>query len=206
MTFHTINTTRNGERLFSLSERMPNIFYSYPSYSFLVKVMQVGIKELPDELKLPSDEPFDGLFSSRIRSALVEEFISDPYHVYRPSELSELLDTTFPTLRSHFSNLVKSNLIIKDSRDWGRPKYKVNFNSKRLIALSILMDAINDDRDGTNTMDRSIISYYNDHLTKIYNDVQGTFYQINIQADHINKLTVNGQNEKYPITISEGSA
>ena len=168
--------------------------------------MHKEIEELPTKLKLPSDEPFGGLFTSRIKSALIEEFISDPYHVYRPKELAELLDTSYPTLRSHFSYLVDSGLILKDTRDAGRPKYKVNFNSKRLIALSLLLDAINDDRDGTDTMDRSIIRYYQNHLANICGNTQGAVNFISIHAGHINELTINGQNEQYPIAISDGSA
>ncbi len=168
--------------------------------------MQGEIKELPVGLELPSDEPFGGLFTSRIKSALIEEFISDPYHVYRPKELAELLDASYPTLRSHFSHLVDSGLILKDTRDAGRPKYRVNFKSKRLIALSLLMDAINDDRDGTDTMDESMINYSRSHLANIYGDIQGAVNYISIHAGHINELTINGQNERYPVTISDGSA
>ena len=168
--------------------------------------MQKEIKELPAELKLPSEEPFGGLFTSKTKSALIEEFISDPYHVYRPKELAELLDTPYPTLRSHFSYLVDSGLILKDTRDAGRPKYKVNFRSKRLIALSLLMDAINDDRDGTDTMDKSMISYSQSHLANRYDNIQGAVNLISIHAGHINELTIHGQNEQYPITISDGSA
>ena len=116
------------------------------------------IQKLPDGVHLPLNEPFGGLFSSRIRSSLIEEFVSDPYHIYRPKELADLLETSYPTLRSHFSTLVGTGLILKDTRDPTRPKYKINFDSKRTIALSLLMDAINDDRDGTNTMEKSMIS------------------------------------------------
>lgn len=100
---------------------------------------------------------------------------------------------------------MRQAIIIKDTWDPARPKYKINFESKRLIALSLLMDAINDDRDGSSTMDQSIISYYNEHLRIIYNDIQGSYSPILIHAEHINNVTVNGQDEKFPIRISEGS-
>jgi hypothetical protein len=206
LTYLTIDITNLGERLFSLGERIPYTFYSVNPYSFLMIDMKREIKELPDELELPSNESFGGLFTSRTKSALIEEFISDPYHIYRPKELAELLETSYPTLRAHFSNMVDSGLILKDTSDPSRPRYKMNCKSKRLSALSLLMDAINDDRDGTDTMDRSISKYYGNHLVSKHHDVRGAMNISPIQAKRINGLTINGQKEKYPITLSKGSA
>lgn len=172
----------------------------------MVIVVENELLELPDDMKIPSDDPFDGLFSSKMRSRMVEEIISDPYHTYRPKELADLLDTTYPTLRTHFLNLVDTRLLIKEDKDPARPKYKVNFNSKRLIALSLLMDAINDDRDGTDTMDRAIMNYCSQHLSRRYNDVIGKVTLISIKADNVNNITINGPDENYPVTLSEGSA
>lgn len=169
-------------------------------------MLDEDIMELPDDVGLPCDEPFSGLFNSKMRSRIVEEIVSDPYHTFRPKEMADLLETTYPTLRSHFTGLVDSNLLIKDERDQARPRYKVNFESKRIIALSLLMDAINDDRDGTDTMDRAIINYYNEHLSRKFEDIISRVNLIAIKANRVDNITIDGQDESFPVTISKGSA
>jgi hypothetical protein len=96
--------------------------------------------------------------------------------------------------------------LIKDESDKARPRYRVNFESKKIIALSLLMDAINDDRGGTDTMDRAIINYYNEHLSRKYQDIIGRVNLIAIKADKVDKITIEGQDESFPVTISKGSA
>lgn len=164
------------------------------------------LPELNDDALLPSDEVFGGLFTSKLRSALLEEFISDPYHVYTPKELAELLDTTYPTLRTHLKDLVGTGLIIKDEMDPTRPKYQVNFESRRLVALSLLMDSINDDRDGTDTMDRAIVNYFRDHLKKEYKDPDGDLKLKYIRINDIESMKVSSMSEEYPLRTSRGSA
>lgn len=149
------------------------------------------------------DQPFGGLFNSKTRTAIIEELVSDPYHVYSPKEIAQLLDTTYPTLRSHLNELVESGLIEKDTMDDSRPKYRMNFKSKRLIALSLLMDAINDDRDGSDTMERSIINYHNNHLKNMV--VRGDIKVINVEGEDHGRLNIETEDEKIPVRITEGS-
>jgi hypothetical protein len=205
-TFHIIDTIAPCERILLVSEKLSNLYYAVKEYLRMVATLDQDIMELPNGVELPCDEPFDGLFNSKMRSRLVEEIVSDPYHKFRPKEMADLLETTYPTLRSHFMGLVDSQLLIKDESDKARPRYRVNFESKKIIALSLLMDAINDDRGGTDTMDRAIINYYNEHLSRKYQDIIGRVNLIAIKADKVDKITIEGQDESFPVTISKGSA
>ena len=105
------------------------------------------------------DMPFGGLFGDAKIVKVVEELIADPDSLYRPANLAELTDSTAPTVRVALETLLAQRLITKIKEDAVHPVYKVNKNSKKFIALSLLAYAIMDDVDGTELMDTAVHDY-----------------------------------------------
>jgi hypothetical protein len=117
------------------------------------------IPNLPKEWEQRLEAPFDGLFGESAIVKVLQEFVSDPYSEYRPSDVEELTELTEPTVRTALNGLLRLGVIQKTSKDPRRPVYKANHRSKRLTALTFLTYAILDDRDGTDIMDASARHY-----------------------------------------------
>jgi len=105
------------------------------------------------------EKPFGGLFGDAKIAKVVEELIADPDTLYSPTDLAELTESTAPTVRAALESLLAQKLIKKIKDDGVHPVYKVNKNSKKFIALSLLAFAVKDDVDGTDAMDTAIHDY-----------------------------------------------
>lgn len=105
------------------------------------------------------EKPFGGLFGDAIIARLVEELIADPDSLYSPADLAALTESTAPTVRAALDTLIAQRLIKKIKDDGAHPVYRVNKNSKKFIALSLLAYAVKDDVDGTGAMDTAIHDY-----------------------------------------------
>ncbi|MEA3559652.1 MAG: hypothetical protein U9R75_10395 [Candidatus Thermoplasmatota archaeon] len=140
-------------------------------------VIQRDVKD-----NLPNYEPFGGLFNKKIQRAVLEEIVADPHHEYRPKDISELLGITYNSIRSTMTTLTKIEVLEKDDRDPTRPKYKPNLSSPILKSLSFLLDALNDTRDFSDTMDKSIERYCTYDLG--INNNSPPLTQLNIQQNN----------------------
>ena len=106
-----------------------------------------------------SSIPFQGVFETKTQREILEEMLSDPFRNYTPTEISDLLGKKFRTLREAFTKLEQLQLIIKDNSDRQRPKYRINNNSYRIIALSLFLLAQNDDRYHTDSFRKAMRTY-----------------------------------------------
>jgi hypothetical protein len=106
-----------------------------------------------------SSSPFEGVFETKTQREILEEMLSDPFRPYTPTEISELLGKKFRTLREAFTKLERLRLIIKDNSDSQRPKYRINNDSHRILALSFYLLAQNDDKFETDTMKIALKRY-----------------------------------------------
>lgn len=121
-----------------------------------------------------SSAPFDGVFDTRTQREILEEMISDPFRQYTPSEISDLLGKQFRTLRESFSRLEKLDLIVKDDSDRQRPKYRINIDSHRILALSFYLLAKNDDKFKTQTMKTAMRKYCRKEFPDMFTLPNGT--------------------------------
>ena len=116
---------------------------------------------LPEDLERYIDKPYGGLFGDSAICKLVEEIVADPHAEYRLADLEELIDGSQRSIARALKVLSTLGLLIKDESDRLHPLYRVNLNSRKLLALTFLAYAVVDDRDGTNCMDLAIRDYYN---------------------------------------------
>ena len=97
---------------------------------------------------------------------VVEQVVADPYSEYRPKFLQELEKASAPAIRRALADLTRLRLLIKDSSDRQHPVYRVNLDSKKLMALTFLAYASVDDRDGSDCMDFAIVEYCRTYLNE----------------------------------------
>lgn len=114
---------------------------------------------LPKELERYMGKPYGGLFGDSVNAHVVEQLVADPHSEYRPKLLQELAKASAPAIRRALADLTRLRLLIKDSSDRQHPVYRVNLDSKKLMALTFLAFASVDDRDGTDCMDFAIMEY-----------------------------------------------
>lgn len=114
---------------------------------------------LPKDLERYIDEPYGGLFGNSTICKLVEEIVADPHAEYRQQDLEELIDGSQRSVARALKVLLALGLLIRDKGDSQHPLYRVNLNSRKLLALTFLAYAVVDDRDGTNCMDLAIRDY-----------------------------------------------
>jgi len=119
---------------------------------------------LPKELEDYLGKPYGGLFGDSVNAHVVEQVAADPYSEYRPKLLRELAKASAPAIRRALSDLTRLRLLIKDSSDRQHPVYRVNLDSKKLMALTFLAFASVDDRDGSDCMDFAIMEYVRTYL------------------------------------------
>jgi hypothetical protein len=108
--------------------------------------------------------PYDGLFGDSNLIRVIRQVIADPFTTYRPMDLEILTKNCTPTVRDSLKILTSIGLLIKDESDHQHPVYRVNTESKRYLALTILAYAVLDDRNGTDTMDEVIADYCKSEL------------------------------------------
>lgn len=112
--------------------------------------------------------PYDGLFGDSNLISVLEEVIADPYIEYRPIDLVILTQETPPTVRKSLKILSSVGLLKKDSTDRRHPRYRVDTDSKRFLALNLLAYAVLDDKLGTDTVDKFIANYCDTILSEKY--------------------------------------
>lgn len=160
--YRIINTTNHGNPDFSNKNPKEGL-YTYTSYECLRMIMVKKVYPKLDEGI--NDLPYNGLFLNSLRDSLqirmIEEIVADPYHDYRPIEFKKLLKASDPAIRTALKNLIKQGIIVKNDKDKQHPRYTPKIGSKRLVALTFLAFAVQDDEEGTNFMDDAIIEYYN---------------------------------------------
>lgn len=106
------------------------------------------------------NNPYGGLFGNAAIVQIVEEMISDPFIEYRVKDLQELLDLSPTSITNSLKTLVNIGLIIKEEQDPQRPVYRINTQSKKFRALTLLAFAVNDDHTGSHLMDHEIERCY----------------------------------------------
>jgi hypothetical protein len=142
-----------------------------------------------DEEKLKISElPFGGLLGNSVLLRVIQEIIADPYREFRPKMLRTLTSSSPPRIQIALDILTSLRFVENTSNDAQRPVYRANLESKRLMALTLLAYAINDDRDGTDCMNEAIKYYCDDILfmqfrspntTQVYN-VSYTYNRVNL--------------------------
>ncbi len=112
--------------------------------------------------------PYDGLLGDAPIIKVLHQIIADPFQDYRPIDLEELAELSKPPIRDALKTLTSLNILVKDERNKSRPIYRVNTQSKRVLALTFLAYAVLDDRDGTDCTDDVIADYYYSELQEKY--------------------------------------
>lgn len=140
-------------------------------------MIEEQLPELPTEFEIYL-EPYGGLFGEDTQTRIVEEIVADPYRDYRPKHLEEITGASEPTIRKALKNLTNLGLLIKDESDIQHPIYRLNLQSKKIIALTFLSYASIDDRDGSIYMDEAVFEYFHKEiLPKTQKTAIGTFQE-----------------------------
>lgn len=108
--------------------------------------------------------PYGGIFGDSNLIRVLSQIIADPFTAYRPIDLAKLTKDSSPTVRASLKVLTSAGLLVKDERDRQHPVYRVNTESKRYLALTVLAYAVLDDRNGTDFVDEMIADYYDSEL------------------------------------------
>ena len=124
--------------------------------------------KLEDKLQSGAELPFGGLFGETVLAEVIEEIVADPLHHYRPKDLEDVLERSKPSIRGALQKLTALELLENVSKDAQHPLYRVNTESKRLMALTFLAYAIHDDQEGTDFMDEAVAHYYESALKDTY--------------------------------------
>lgn len=114
---------------------------------------------IPEEFEKYVGKPYGGLFGESIQTNVVEEIVAEPYVDYRPKNLEKIIGASSPSIRKALNNLAELGLLIKEESDKQHPIYRVNRDSKKLIALTFLAYSVIDDRDGSDCMNNGILEY-----------------------------------------------
>jgi hypothetical protein len=125
--------------------------------------------------------PYDGLFGDSNLIRVIRQVIADPFTEYRPIDLQMLTQNRAPTIRESLKILTALGLLIKDESDRQHPKYRVNIESKKYVALTFLAYAILDDRNGTDCLDDVIADYYDSVLRAKYEPLEITAPYVSIE-------------------------
>lgn len=103
--------------------------------------------------------PYGGLFGDSNIVKIIEQVIADPDIEYRPIDLEKLTKESAPTVRLSLKTLTSLGVLLKDETDSQHPVYRVNIESKRFVALTLLAYAVLDDENGTNAMNKIVLDY-----------------------------------------------
>ncbi|HOO53008.1 MAG TPA: hypothetical protein PLX30_02090 [Methanothrix sp.] len=117
---------------------------------------------LPEELEeawKSIELPFGGLFGNTVFMRVLREIVADPYREFRPKDLEILTSASPPMIGESLQKLESFGLLVKGSNDSQRPFYRANLESQRLIALTFLAYAVNDDRDANDDMAVAVKDY-----------------------------------------------
>lgn len=95
-----------------------------------------------------SDQPFDGMFGDTIAAKVLAEIVADPFHLYSPKDLVELVGASPPSVRTALDLLAGIGLLKVDRTSPNRPVYFAKVTSRRLAALTFLVMGSIDDRLG----------------------------------------------------------
>lgn len=110
--------------------------------------------------------PYGGLFGDSNIVKIIEQVIADPDIEYRPIDLEKLTKESAPTVRLSLKTLTSLGVLLKDETDSQHPVYRVNIESKRFVALTLLAYAVLDDENGTNTMNKIVADYVDSILPR----------------------------------------
>lgn len=142
-----------------------------------------------EEEKLESGRlPFGGLFGNSVLLRVLREIVADPHREFRPKELEALTASSAPRIKNALDALMSQGMLENISKDAQRPVYKVNLECKRLTALTLLIYAVTDDRDGTCCMDDAIRHYYDEDLLSGSKDHDS--HEISISADGSKEIRI----------------
>lgn len=123
---------------------------------------------MSEEIEEIDMRPFAGLFGDSHLSRIIAQIIADPFQVYRPKDLEELAEASAPSTRKALRILTRLGLLIRNDTDRQHPSYKVNLDSKKYLALTLLLYSVVDDSIGTDCMDDLIAEYYDSDLRDRY--------------------------------------
>ena len=108
------------------------------------------------------ENDFTSILGNSVTIKVIHEFIADPDEPYSISYMHELTDASKPAVRDAFNLLLKSKLIYRANKNDKRPLFKIDKNSNRFIALTLLSYAILDDVNKTSVMEEAIKQYISD--------------------------------------------
>lgn len=114
---------------------------------------------LPKSAEAILDKPFEGLFGDTAELRVLQEVIADPYSNYSQHDMMELTGLSDPSVRRGFRALVDHGIIRNISSARRNPLYRVNLESKKLLALTFLSYASLDERTGGSSMEDAVRDY-----------------------------------------------
>ncbi len=104
-------------------------------------------------------KPFEGLFGDTAELRVLQEVVADPYSDYSQHDMMELTGLSDPSVRRGFRVLVDHTIVRNISSARRNPLYRVNLESKKLLALTFLSYAALDERTGSNSMEDAVSDY-----------------------------------------------
>lgn len=124
-----------------------------------MKITEEPIPELSQELWRYAQKPYGGFFGNAVIVQVIQEIVANPSEEIRPTDLADSLEKSYNMVNSALNTLTVLKFLQKDLGDPQRPIYRVDLNSKRLLALTFFASAVVDDRDGTDTMIDEVLDY-----------------------------------------------
>lgn len=118
-----------------------------------------GRKGLPKSVEAALDKPFEGLFGDTAELRVLQEVVADPYSDYSHHDMMELTGLSDPSVRRGVRVLVDHGIIRNVSSARRNPLYRVDLDSKKLLALTFLSYASLDERNGSTSMEDAVRHY-----------------------------------------------
>jgi hypothetical protein len=150
-----------------------------------------------------SSQPFDGLLGDTIHLQVLANLIAEPCKQYRIKDIVEQTESNPGTVSKVLRTLEELRFVEEVVPGAKHPVYRVNCESNKLMALTILALAIKDDRDGSELMNDTIMHYCKNILNA---DVRTVEFQTTtsptIREDHINRTS----EVKVPLHVRGGQA
>jgi DNA-binding PadR family transcriptional regulator len=115
----------------------------------------------PEKLSEKKDNrlPFDGLLGDSIHLKVLANLIAEPCRQYRIVDIAEEIESNPGTVSRVMRTLEDLGFVEEVVPGAKHPVYRVNCESNKLMALTILALAIRDDRDGSELMNDTIKHY-----------------------------------------------
>ncbi|MDD1719485.1 MAG: hypothetical protein LUQ25_05455 [Methanoregulaceae archaeon] len=104
--------------------------------------------------------PFGELFGNTVLAHIIEVMTEEPSRKFSPKTIRDRTGASMPRIRDSLKKLVSIGLIENRSGSVKRPVFVLRQGQKRVAALTFLMHAVTDDRNGTDAMDHAVMNTY----------------------------------------------